>query len=147
MFGSVVSNAKMSTSVCFAFLHYPDGVQRVQMPAKKANGRVVEGEPNRRTGAVRQPPSFSAKLVQGTTQRFSIPSQRRQFGDVTLRTLVTPGSEFLPLSAKTGEGKCFSGLYQPSPCARTLYRRVVIMNNLLSGARTGEGIYAIGPNL
>ena len=102
------------------------------MPAKKANGRV-SSKANQTVG--REPSgstSFSAKLVQGTTQRFSIPSQRRQFGDVTLRTLVTPGSEFLPLSAKTGEGKCFSGLYQPSPCARTLYRRVVIMNNLLA---------------
>jgi hypothetical protein len=25
-------------------------------------------------------------------------------GDLTLRTLVTPGSDFLPFSAKTGEG-------------------------------------------
>ena len=28
----------------------------------------------------------------------------RAGGDLTLRTLVTPGLEFLPLSAKTGEG-------------------------------------------
>jgi hypothetical protein len=42
--------------------------------------------------------------VKGTKQRFSIPSQRRQCGDAALRTLVTPGSDFLPYSAKTGEG-------------------------------------------
>jgi hypothetical protein len=33
--------------------------------------------------------SFSEKLVNGTTQRFWIPSQRRQWGDLRLRTLVT----------------------------------------------------------
>ena len=33
--------------------------------------------------------SFSLKLVNGTTQRCSMPSQRRQCGDLTFRMLVT----------------------------------------------------------
>ena len=48
--------------------------------------------------------SFSEKLVKGTTQRLSSPSQRRQCGDFTLRTLVTPGSDFFPLRANAGDG-------------------------------------------
>src|SRR5205807_3707952 len=71
------------------------------MPAKKANGRV-SSKANQNQTVGREPSgctSFSGKLVQGTTQWFSIPSQRFQCGDLTLRTLVTPGSEFLPLSA------------------------------------------------
>jgi hypothetical protein len=48
--------------------------------------------------------SFSEKLVKGTTHRLSIPSQRLQWGDFTLRTLVTPGSDFYPLRANTGDG-------------------------------------------
>jgi len=74
------------------------------MPAKKASGRVWSSA-NQTGGRVPSGSfSFSAKLVNGTTQRCSIPSQRRQWGELTLRTLVTPGSEFLPFSAKTGEG-------------------------------------------
>src|SRR6202165_159109 len=103
LFGSVVRNAKMSFVVSPSFTFRTE-VQRVQIPAKKANGRVslkanqtVGREPSGST-------SFSEKLVQGTTQRFSVPSQRRQCGELTLRTLVTPGSDFLPCSAKTGEG-------------------------------------------
>src|ERR1700732_4455493 len=103
LFGSVVRNAKMSFVVSPSFTFRTE-VQRVQMPAKKANGRV-SSKANQTVG--REPSgstSFSEKLVQGTTQRFSIPSQRRQCGDVTLRTLVTPGSDFLPCSARRGEG-------------------------------------------
>ena len=48
--------------------------------------------------------SFWEKLVKGTTHRFSMPNQRRQCGDLTFRTLVMPGSEFMPFNAKTGEG-------------------------------------------
>jgi hypothetical protein len=36
------------------------------------------------------------KLVNGTTHRFSTPSQHRQCGDLVLRMFVTPGSDFLP---------------------------------------------------
>ena len=79
-------------------------VQRVQMPAKKASG-LVSSSANQTGGF--EPSgnvSFSEKLVKGTTQRLSTPSQRRQCGDATLRTLVMPESEFRPFSAKTGEG-------------------------------------------
>src|ERR1700720_4210597 len=103
LFGLVVRNAKMSFVVSPSFTFRTE-VQRAQMPAKKANGRV-SSKANQTVG--REPSgstSFSEKLVQGTTQRFSIPSQRRQCGDLTLRMLVTPGSDFLPFSAKTGEG-------------------------------------------
>ena len=78
-------------------------VQRPQMPAKKASGRVSSSanqtggrEPSGRT-------SCSAKLVNGTTQRLSAPSHRRQWGEATLRILVTPGSDFRPFSANAGE--------------------------------------------
>src|SRR5580693_1036715 len=103
LFGSVVRNAKISFVVSPSFTFRTE-VQRVQMPAKKANGRV-SSKANQTGG--REPSgstSFSEKLVQGTMQRFSIPSQRRQWGDLTLRTLVTPGSDILPFSSKTGEG-------------------------------------------
>src|ERR1700694_2296946 len=104
LFGSVVRNAKMSFVVSPSFTFRTE-VQRVQMPAKKANGRV-SSKANQTVG--REPSGstpFSENLVQATTQRFSIPSQRRQCGDFTLRTLVTPRSELLPFTAKTGEGK------------------------------------------
>jgi hypothetical protein len=79
-------------------------VQRVQMPAKKARGRVSL-RANQIGG--RDPlgsTSFSEKLVNGTRQRLSTPSQRRQCGDATLWTLVTPGSLLRPFKAKTGDG-------------------------------------------
>ena len=37
-------------------------------------------------------------------QRRSTPSHRRQWDDLTLRMLVTPGSVFLPAMAKAGDG-------------------------------------------
>src|ERR1700678_3528501 len=37
-------------------------------------------------------------------QRLSTSSHRRQWGDLTLRMLVTPGSVFLPAMAKVGDG-------------------------------------------
>src|ERR1700736_3663726 len=103
LFGSVVRNAKMSFVVSPSFTFRTE-VQRVQMPAKKANGRV-SSKANQTGG--REPSgtiSFSEKLVQGTTELFSLPGQRRQCGDLTLRTLVTPGSDVLPCSARRGEG-------------------------------------------
>jgi hypothetical protein len=94
---------KREDVICgFAFLHFPDGG-----PARPDAGKegqwpgLVEGEPNREPSGST---SFSEKLVQGTMQRFSIPSQRRQCGDLTLRTLLTPGSDFVPLRANTGDG-------------------------------------------
>ena len=65
-------------------------VQRVQKPAKNASGRV-SSKANHTGGRVPSGKcSFSEKLVNGTTHRFSMPSQRRQCGDLTLRTLVIP---------------------------------------------------------
>ena len=79
-------------------------VQRVQMPANTARGRVSL-RANQIGGRLSSgSTSFSEKLVNGTTHRFSIWSQRRQCGAATLRTLVTPGSEFRPFNAKTGDG-------------------------------------------
>src|SRR3984893_3853856 len=96
---------KREDVICgFAFLHFPDGGparpdagKEGQWPDLVEANQTVGREPSGST-------SFSEKLVQGTTQRFSFSSQRCQCGDLTLRTLVTPGSEFLPCSAKTGEG-------------------------------------------
>ena len=103
LFGSVVRNAKMSFVVSPSFTFRTE-VQRVQMPAKKASGRV-SSKANQTGGWVPSgSASFSEKLVKGTTQRLSTPSQRLQCGDFTLRTLVTPGSDFFPLRANTGDG-------------------------------------------
>src|ERR1700730_17332131 len=104
LFGAVVRNANRSFVVSPSFTFRTE-VQRVQMPAKNASGRVSSNA-NQTGGRVPSGrASFSEKLVNGTTQRVSLPkSQRRQCGDVTLRILVTPGSQFLPFSAKMGEG-------------------------------------------
>jgi hypothetical protein len=103
LFGSVVRNAKMSFVVSPSFTFRTE-VQRVQMPAKNASD-LVSSNANHTGG--REPfgsASFSEKLVKGTTHRLSMPSHRRQCGDLTLRTLVTPGSAFLPVNAKIGDG-------------------------------------------
>ena len=75
----------------------PDAREESERP------RLVKGEPDRRGGAVRQ------RLILGEAgerhdTRLSTPSQRRQCGDFTLRTLVTPGSDFFPLRANAGDG-------------------------------------------
>src|SRR3954464_11696192 len=102
--GSVVRKAKRSLVVSPS-LTLRTEVQRVHRPAKNASGRLsssanqtVGREPSGRT-------SFSENEVNGTTQRLSGPSQRRQCGEATLRTLVTPGSDLRPLSAKAGVGR------------------------------------------
>src|SRR5271166_2538608 len=102
-FGSVVRKAKRSFVVSPS-LTFRTEVQRVQMPAKNASGRLSSRA--NQTGG-REPSgriSFSAKLLKGTTHRLSTPSHRRQCGEETLRTFVTPESELRPLRAKTGEG-------------------------------------------
>ena len=98
-FGSVVRKANRSFVVSPSLTLRTD-VQRVQMPAKKASGRLSSSanhtggrEPSGKT-------SFSAKLVNGTTQRLSTPSHRRQCGEATLRTFVTPGSELRPFEGE-----------------------------------------------
>ena len=97
--GSVVRKAKRSFVVSPSFTLRTD-VQRVQMPAKKASGRLSSSA--NQTGG-REPSgktSCSAKLVNGTTQRLSTPSHRRQWGEATLRILVTPGSDFRPFEGE-----------------------------------------------
>lgn len=42
--------------------------------------------------------------MNGTRQRCSGESQRRQCGEAMLHTFVTPGSTFLPFKAKAGDG-------------------------------------------
>jgi hypothetical protein len=72
-------------------------VRRAQMPAKKASGRLSSNA-NQTGGRVPSGAvSFSAKLVKGTRQRCSGPSQPRQCEDVVCRMFVTPRStaEFL----------------------------------------------------
>src|ERR1700685_4585265 len=101
--GSVVRKAKRSF-VVWPSLTLRTDVQRVQMPAKKASGRLSSRA--NQTGG-REPSgcnSFSAKLVNGTTHRLSTPSHRRQCGEDILRTFVTPGSELRPLMASFGDG-------------------------------------------
>ena len=81
--------ADSSLVVCPSFTFLTD-VQRVQTPAKKETGRLS----SRANQAGGRDPSgrslFSAKLVDGTTQRLSTPSHRHYWGDATLRILVTP---------------------------------------------------------
>src|SRR5690349_21714711 len=74
------------------------------MPAKQVRGRSSVRANH--TGGCEPSAafSFSEKLVNGTRQRCSGDSQRRQCGEAVLRTLVTPGSTFLPFSAKAGDG-------------------------------------------
>jgi hypothetical protein len=75
--GSVVKNAKRSLVVSPS-LTFRTEVQRVQMPAKKARGRVSLSA-NQAGGRLPSASfSCSAKLVKGNRQRLSIPSQRRQ---------------------------------------------------------------------
>jgi hypothetical protein len=99
------------------------GVQRVQIPAKKASGRLSSSA--NQTGG-REPfgkTSFSEKLVNGTMQRFSTPSHRCQCGEATLRTFVTPGSELRPLRADKGDGmpqRAIANSRTPSAAARTI---------------------------
>jgi hypothetical protein len=47
--------------------------------------------------------SFSEKLVNGTMQRLSTPSHRRQRGEATLQTFVTPESELRRPRATVGK--------------------------------------------
>ncbi len=104
LFGSVVRKANRSLVDSPSFTFRTDFHCGVQILAKKASDRV-SSKANHTGG--REPSgntSFSEKLVKGTAHRFSMPSHRRQWGDAVLRTLVMPGSELWPLSAKTGDG-------------------------------------------
>src|SRR5258706_16012147 len=103
LLGSVVRNPKRSF-VVLPSLTFRTEVQLVQSPAKKARGRVSSNANH--TGGLLPSGSvsFSLKLVNGTTQRCSVPSQRRQCGDLTFRMLVTPGSELRPFTAVLRDG-------------------------------------------
>src|SRR5580658_5233081 len=102
-FGSVGRKANRSFSVSPSLTLRTD-LQRVQIPAKNASGRLSSSA--NQTGGCEPSgnASFSENEVKGTTQRESTPSQRRQCGDATLRTFVTPESELRPLSATAGDG-------------------------------------------
>jgi hypothetical protein len=98
-------------------------VHRVQMPAKNARG-LLSSRANQTGGFVPSgSASFSEKLLKGTTHLDSAPSHRRQCGDATLRTFVTPESELRPLSAKIGDGipqRAMVSSRTPSGALRTL---------------------------
>src|SRR5664279_34534 len=87
-FGSVVRKAKMSLVVSPSLTFRTD-VQLVQMPAKQARGRESSS-----ANQISPPSSLlnSLKELNGTTQRFSTPSQRVQCLLLTLRKLVVPPS-------------------------------------------------------
>src|SRR5471032_1587064 len=90
-FGSVVRKANRSFVVSPSFIFRTE-VQRVQMPAKNASGRL-SSKANHKGG--REPSgrtSFSEKLVKGTMQRLSTPSQRCQCLEFRLLMFVVPMS-------------------------------------------------------
>src|SRR5215218_8986088 len=77
------------TLVVWPSLELPDDVQFVQMPAKQARGRLSS------SANQMSPPSAllnSLKELNGTTQRFSMPSHPVQCLDFTVRMLVVPES-------------------------------------------------------
>ncbi len=119
-FGSVVKKANKSFVVSPSLTFRTD-VQRVQMPAKKASGRLWSSA--NQTGG-REPfgwSSFSAKDVNGTTHRLSTPSHRRRWGEATLRTLVTPPSEFRPFLSAPCASPALSQkppIFDPNPRER-----------------------------
>ena len=119
--GSVVRKANRS-AVTSPSRTFRTEVQRVQIPAKQAMGRVVS---NANHAGGLDPfgcGSGSEKLMNGTTQRFSEPSHRRQCGDFTLRMFVTPGSVLLPTRADRDEGMphLANVSSRPSPELRTI---------------------------
>jgi len=120
-FGSVVRKPNRSLVVSPSLTLRTD-VQRVHRPAKNASGRVSSMANH--TGG-REPSGigwFSENDENGTTHRLSTPSQRRQWGDATLRMFVTPGSLLRPLSAKRGDGMPQRAMTssRPSAASRTI---------------------------
>lgn len=101
--GAAVRNPKRSLVVSPSFTLRTE-VHRVQIPAKHPSGRVS----SRANQTGRLVPSgrcsLSEKLVKGTRQRCSGPSQRRQCGEAALRIFVTPGSQLRPFSTNCGDG-------------------------------------------
>jgi hypothetical protein len=69
--------------------------------------------------------SLSENDEDGTTQRFSSSSQRRQCGDATLRIFVTLGSRFFPLRPSNG-GRMPQRHEQLAPSAHSDDRRKMV---------------------
>src|SRR5271165_161942 len=120
-FGAAVRKPKRSLVVRPSLTLRTD-VQRVQIPAKKASGRL-SSKANQTGG--RDPSgsaSFSENEENGTTQRLSTPSHGRQWGDERLRMFVTPGSLLRPLSTLSGEGIPHRAMTssRPSAALRTI---------------------------
>ncbi len=86
------------------YLAFRTEVQFVQIPAKQASGRSSSRANHTGTFFPPGPASYSENDVKGTTQRFAGPSQRRQWGEAVLRTLVTPGSDERSFRAEAGDG-------------------------------------------
>ena len=89
------------TSPSLAFL---TDVQLVQIPAKAASGRLSSKANQTGIFFLSGVVSYSENDVNGTRQRFPGPSQRRQWGEAVLRTLVTLGSVAFPFNANCGDG-------------------------------------------
>src|SRR5690606_3350418 len=91
-FGSVVRNAKISTSTGPSFF-FLTPFQLVHIPAK-ANSGFSSFRANQCSGLRLVFGSgscpYSENDVAGTTQRLSTPCQRRQWGEVRFRIFVTP---------------------------------------------------------
>jgi hypothetical protein len=86
-------------------------VQRVQMPAKQASGRLSSSA-NQIGG--RDPSGSTEKLVNGTTQRLSTPSQRRPpsawLADTYRRRDDRASGRICPTLRPRGETPCGHGL-------------------------------------
>src|SRR6185437_4015572 len=98
--GSVVRNAKRSLVVSPSLTFRTD-IQLVQMPAKQARGRVSS------SANQMSPPSAllnSLKELNGTTQRFSVPSHRAQCLLPTFLMLVVPPSGSIRSSSLKSTG-------------------------------------------
>src|SRR4051812_15901896 len=123
VFGSVVRKANRSDSISPSFTLRTDFHPPTQIPAKNASGRSSFSA-NHAGGRVPSGcGSGSLNDVNGTTHRFSGPSQRRQCADFVFRTLVTPESVFLPFRAKAGDGiphRAIASSRTPSEAVRTI---------------------------
>ncbi len=107
----------------FAFPDLPNRrPPRPDAGKKGERAAIVEREPYRRTGAVRQNLVLSEAGKGDDAATFDAePSP--QWDDLTLRMLVTPGSVFLPAMAKVGDGmpqRAIASSRTPSPAVRTI---------------------------
>ena len=92
------------------------------MPANTARG-LLSSRANQVGTFMPSIVSYSLKLVTGTRQRCSGPSQRRQCGDFTFRMFVTPGSVLRPSKTNCGDGipqRAIASSRSPSAAFRTM---------------------------